>query len=329
MMAGTGQLTTAPGGHTVHFYGSEGELADTVCRYLREGLERGEAVIVVATGAHRRAFEARLAAEGTDVAAARRASAFLAIDAADTMRRFLTGERPDAAGFELVIGGLIRQTVAAGRPVRVYGEMVALLWDTGHVNAAVEVEELWNELGLRVSFSLLCGYPAGLVSGDDHAAALAEVCGLHSAVAGGPAAAAADFLSRDLASQATRSFVNAYEAPRAARHFVAETLRPLADPVLADDAAIVATELATNAVVHARSGFSVTVSCSTTAVRISVRDTGALPLTDAGEQLAATAGHGLGLVESLASRWAAEPVQGGKGGKMVWAELRRRLAPTA
>jgi anti-sigma regulatory factor (Ser/Thr protein kinase) len=326
MSAGIGQLAAAPGGHAVHFYGSEGELADTVCRYLREGLEAGDAVIVVATSAHRGAFESQLAAWGTDLAAARRAGAFLAIDAAETVSRFLTGERPDPGGFELVIGRLIRQTVAVGKPVRVYGEMVALLWDAGHVNAAIEVEELWNELGRRVSFALLCGYPADLVSGEDHAAALAEVCSLHSAVAGRPPAGAADFLSRDLPSQATRSFVNAYEAPRAARHFVADTLRPLADPVLADDAAIVATELATNAVVHARSGFSVTVSCSATAVRISVRDTGALPPTDADEQLAAAAGHGLGLVESLASRWAAEPVQ---GGKIVWAELRRRLAPTA
>jgi anti-sigma regulatory factor (Ser/Thr protein kinase) len=146
------------------------------------------------------------------------------------------------------------------------------------------------------------------------------VCGLHSGVAGRPPASAADFLSLDLASQATRSFVNTHEAPRAARRFVTDTLRPLVGTVLADDAAVVASELATNAVVHARGGFSVTVSWSAAAVRISVRDTGAMPLPAAGSPLAPTAGHGLGLVESLASRWAAEPAE---SGKTVWAELRR------
>ena len=37
----------------------------------------------------------------------------------------------DGAAFDRVIGTPIRQAAADGRPVRAYGELVALLWDTG------------------------------------------------------------------------------------------------------------------------------------------------------------------------------------------------------
>jgi hypothetical protein len=43
--------------------------------------------------------------------------------------------------------------------VRVFGEMVSLLWDAGLIDAAVELEVLWNELGVQYPFSLLCAYP--------------------------------------------------------------------------------------------------------------------------------------------------------------------------
>lgn len=75
-----------------------------------------------------------------------------------------------------------------GQPVRIFGEMVALLWDAGLAEAAVEVEVLWNELGRQHSFSLLCAYPAESASGERHLDALTEVCAAHVAVAGLPAA---------------------------------------------------------------------------------------------------------------------------------------------
>jgi MEDS: MEthanogen/methylotroph, DcmR Sensory domain len=320
------QVGVEPGRHVVQFYGGEDELVDHVGRYLGEALEAGDTVLVVATSAHQLAFEAWLAAAGTDVAAARASGAFLAVDAAGTMHRFLLGDQPDPDGFESVIGGLMLQAAAASRPVRVYGEMVALLWDAGHVNAAIELEELWNRLGEQMPFSLFCAYPAQSVSAEGHAAALNELCRLHSAVTGRPPTAPASPPVPDQVADMARSFAKAPDAPRAARHFVVDTLSSLRDRALADNAAIVTAELTTNAVVHARSDFSVTISCSAAAVRISVRDAGPLPLPGSDSPLVASPGRGLGLVAAVAMQWAAEPVP---GGKRVWAELRRSLPPTS
>jgi hypothetical protein len=172
-------------GHVVLFYGSEGELASSAARYLAGGLEAGATAIVIATPGHRAAVRARMAGY-CDAGGARARGDLVVLDADEMLRLFLIGSRPDPAGFELIIGGLIRRAAAAGRPVRLYGEMVALLWDAGHAAAALELEGLWNDLGRRLPFSLLCGYPAPAVSGAAHARALQQICALHGAASGVP-----------------------------------------------------------------------------------------------------------------------------------------------
>jgi hypothetical protein len=43
----------------------------------------------------------------------------------------------DTDAFDEVVGGLVREASASGRPVRAYGEMVAVLWAAGDVAAAI------------------------------------------------------------------------------------------------------------------------------------------------------------------------------------------------
>ena len=87
---------------------------------------------------------------------------------------------------------------------------------------------------------------------------------------------------------------------------------------LADDAALAVTELAANAIVHARSAFTLIVSARDGLLRISVRDTSPLPRPP---RLRPAPLHGLGAVNALASRWGVNSLGG--AGKTVWVELRR------
>lgn len=168
-------------GHVVQFYDQDSELVESVAGYLLGAVEEGDVAIVVATPAHRRAMQARLADAGVDVSAALECGTFRFLDADQTMRRFLVDDWPDPGGFESVIGGLIRQAIGSGRSVRVFGEMVALLWDAGQVNAALELEALWNDLGRQLPFTLFCAYPRKSVA-DGDLDAFAQVCGLHTSV---------------------------------------------------------------------------------------------------------------------------------------------------
>ena len=97
-------------------------------------------------------------------------------------------------------------------------------------------------------------------------------------------------------------------------------MRRLGAANLADDTALVVTELAANAIVHAQTGFTVDLSASPDVLRITVRDASPLPPAAAAD-LPALPLHGLGAVDALASRWGVERL--GHSGKLVWVELRR------
>ena len=186
MATGTEVFDTGRGDHAVVFYRDEQELVGQVSDYLLPAAREGGVAIVVATPGHHRAFEERLASTGADVAAARRRGSYLTLDAGETMRGFMVADWPDPAGFWQAISPQLRQAAAAGKPVRVFGEMVSLLWDAGLVSAAIEVEAMWNELGAQYPFSLLCGYPAQPAACAHQLDALTEVCRAHTQVTGVP-----------------------------------------------------------------------------------------------------------------------------------------------
>jgi hypothetical protein len=183
---GTEVLDVRRRDHVVLFYRDERELTERVGEYLLSVIQGGGVAIVVATPDHHRSFERYLADAGVDVAAACARGAYLALDASETMRGFMVADRPDPAGFWQTISPMLRQAAKAERPVRVFGEMVALLWDAGLIDAAIEVEAMWNELGGQYPFSLLCAYPAQPAACAHQLDAQAEVCRAHTQVTGVP-----------------------------------------------------------------------------------------------------------------------------------------------
>ncbi|MGH3160434.1 MAG: MEDS domain-containing protein [Streptosporangiaceae bacterium] len=294
------------GRHVVQFYGRDEELAERVTGYLLGALASAGVAIVIATPEHRREFETRLGQAGVDLAAARDDGSYLALDAGQTLSELMAADQLDSAAFDRVIGTVIAAAAAGGRPVRAFGEMVALLWDDGLVNDAVQLEAMWEELGGRYPFSLFCGYRADSVTSDMDA--FAEVCRLHEEIV-------------DCRSGTARTFAFSREAPAAARHFAVATLNAwgagdLAGD-LAGDVALIVTELAANAIVHARSAFTLILSVHDDLLRISVRDAG--PLDSAA--LHAAPLHGLAVVDAMASRWGVESL--GNAGKTVWVDLLR------
>lgn len=103
--APAGDRGLAATGHVVQLYDQDSELVERVTGYLLGAVEEGDVAIVVATPAHRRAVQARLADAGVDVSAAVEDGTFRFLDADQIMRRFLVDDWPDPGGFESVIGG--------------------------------------------------------------------------------------------------------------------------------------------------------------------------------------------------------------------------------
>jgi serine phosphatase RsbU (regulator of sigma subunit)/anti-sigma regulatory factor (Ser/Thr protein kinase) len=102
------------------------------------------------------------------------------------------------------------------------------------------------------------------------------------------------------------------------RAYVADELRRLDRLDLTDDAELVASELATNAVLHGDGIVRVAVDPSDDGVRVEVEDrTRVAPVLALATSDAMT-GRGLRLVAAMATRWGVEPSD---DGKVVWAEL--------
>jgi hypothetical protein len=171
--------------HAVQFYERDDFLLEGVTRFVAAGISDGDCSIVIATKAHRTDLEARLVRRGLDLNAARRRGSYIALDAADTLAKFMVGAAPDPAKFAQVVGALIERSIQGPplRRVRAFGEMVALLWAEGNSAGAIELERLWNDLAPRQNFSLLCGYPMQAFAGPEHDRGFAAVSAAHAHVA--------------------------------------------------------------------------------------------------------------------------------------------------
>jgi PAS domain S-box-containing protein len=164
--------------HIVRFYEKDDFLLGEVSAFLSEGLQAGQAVIVIATPQHRADLEQRL-----HTVLGRARVRYTALDAATMLSKFMVNDWPEERRFEEVLGNVIRQEGRNGlRPVRAFGEMVALLWADGKHEAAIRLEELWNDLSQTHSFSLFCGYPMKDFSREEDGSPFFRICKAHSQV---------------------------------------------------------------------------------------------------------------------------------------------------
>ena len=164
--------------HLVHLYEDDGVLVEAVALYAGRGLGKGEAVVLVATADHLDAIERTLAAAGLEPADLKAWGQLVCIEAAPLLARFLDQGDIDAQRFEAILSDILASVRGGGRftRVRVYGEMVNLLWRHNHP-ATRRLEELWNQAIEAHGLSLLCGYR---VHGGDERGIPADLTALHS-----------------------------------------------------------------------------------------------------------------------------------------------------
>jgi hypothetical protein len=165
--------------HHLQLFDSSKSLAATVGAFLMAGFDAGDALLLVATPQHRELLTRRFEASGLNVREALLANRLAILDAAQTLDKFMRQDTPNAAAFDEVVGTLVAR-LGDGRRVRIYGEMVDVLAARGNYKAACQLEELWNALGRRESFTLFCGYASGHFGDPRTSVALADICAAHT-----------------------------------------------------------------------------------------------------------------------------------------------------
>lgn len=128
--------------------------------------------------------QARLEARGLDISRAIKEGRYLRLDVADCLSNFLVDGWPNEARFWDVATSLVMKAARAstGEHPRVAacGDGACTLWQEGRGDAAVRLEQLWDEVGKTYDVAIFCGY--SMPRGDEHAGIFQDICAAHSAV---------------------------------------------------------------------------------------------------------------------------------------------------
>jgi PAS domain S-box-containing protein len=161
--------TTEPSEHLVQFYDADhAAWAESVGRYLAEGLKQGESVLVIATPEHKKAIARQLNALGCDPDSSAYRGRLVFYDAAQTLAKFMVAGEPNWDRFQDAVGNEIQRLLSTSLngAFRAYGEMVGVLWSAQEYAAAIRLEEYWNRLLQATRFRLFCGYPINIFNDD-------------------------------------------------------------------------------------------------------------------------------------------------------------------
>jgi hypothetical protein len=167
--------------HIVQLFDTSETLADGVATFLSDGFRAGEPLLVVARPAHWKAIAKSLEKRGHGVSEAVKRGQLTVCDAHRTLSRFMQSGQPVAELFQTEVGRVVERLTTRGKgALWIYGEMVDILAEERNFAGARYLEELWNELGLRQSFTLLCGYSSSHFADASMAHMLAEICNRHT-----------------------------------------------------------------------------------------------------------------------------------------------------
>jgi PAS domain S-box-containing protein len=169
--------------HAVQFYAADKPLlAKNVSRYLYDGLEQGDGLLVIATRGHTEIFTRELRLLGVDTSTAIGERRLIFHDAETMLAQFMVGDQPDWDCFEQVITSAIHDVVRdrVDGALRAYGEMVGILWKARQFAAAIRLEEFWNRMLRSASITLFCAYPIDIFGGELQTAGVEELLGAHT-----------------------------------------------------------------------------------------------------------------------------------------------------
>lgn len=145
--------------HIVQFFRSDDEYVRAAGYFLREGLQAGETCVAVATTEHLQQLERYLRDSSLDADSLAAEYRYVPLAAEQMLPAFFDiRDGIDQERFHRQMNQLLSQVNSRGQPVRIFGEMVSLLAEQGCATAAIELEELWNELSRYHHFTLFCSY---------------------------------------------------------------------------------------------------------------------------------------------------------------------------
>ena len=172
--------------HEVLFYSDDEIFLNTFARFIAAALETGDVAIVIVTEAHRDSLVQRLESQGLDIDEASRQGTFIPMDVTKTLSSFMVNGIPDAGQFFEITRDLVRTAAKAGKKeqprIVACGECAPTLWAEGNVDAAIRLEQLWDQLATTYGINTLCGYSLSSFHSEQDQTGFQRICSQHSTV---------------------------------------------------------------------------------------------------------------------------------------------------
>jgi DNA-binding NarL/FixJ family response regulator len=170
--------------HGLLFCSSDAVLVAAFSRFIAGALDRGSAVIVLVTEAHERSLLRSLHASQVDFALAIRQQRYVSVSITEMLAKVMVNGCPDPTRFlnaaEELLTEAARRAVGQHAEVAACGECSPTVWADGNVEAAIQLEQLWDDVAKSRPMDILCAYP--LAARDESAPAVRRLCAEHTAV---------------------------------------------------------------------------------------------------------------------------------------------------
>jgi CheY-like chemotaxis protein len=146
--------------HAVFFYEDPQVLSSTVGRFIAEGLHADQPGLVIATASHKAGILEHLAGAACNPEKRMEQGDLVVLDATELLSVFMVGGMPGVGTFESAMTQIMNSLADRGsrRGMRVYGEMVDLLWKRKKEDAALSLEIQWDQFARPRRFPVLCSY---------------------------------------------------------------------------------------------------------------------------------------------------------------------------
>lgn len=174
------------GTHEVGFYPDDDSLSAAMTRFIEAALKLRNPIIVLSTEPRRTKLLDGLQSRGWDVSGALRDGSLIALDSNQVLPTFMVNDWPDSARLLETAGDLIRQAAKAAKGeharVAACGALAPVLLAQGKVEAAIQVERLWDTITRNYDIDLLCAYSSRSFQRVEDRHIYERICSEHSAV---------------------------------------------------------------------------------------------------------------------------------------------------
>jgi DNA-binding NarL/FixJ family response regulator len=181
-----GRLARETRRHEVGFYANESSLLDDYATFAEAALNAGNSLIILVTGSRRDGLHQRLQERGIDIDRTIAERTCLWVDVPAALSSFVVDRRVDEARFWNVTSGLIMEAARASKRdlprVSACGECAPTLLQEGLADAAIRLEQLWDDVARTYNVDIFCAYSSHGLRCDDESPVFRDLRAAHSAV---------------------------------------------------------------------------------------------------------------------------------------------------